>query len=79
MKIAQINPKNINLNPKCFFQSKKSRSSLSREDPSSFGFVALSSSSSSSNASTSNEKLRSGRGVVDLGTPRSVLPGVSGD
>jgi hypothetical protein len=79
MKIAQINPKNINLNLKRFLRSKKSRSSLSREDPSSLGSVALSSSSSSSNASTSNEKLRSGRGVADLGTRKSVLPGVSGD
>jgi calcium-binding protein CML len=79
MKIAQINPKNINLNPKRLFRPKKSRSSPSREDLPSFGSVASSSSSSSSDASTSNEKPRSGRGVADLGTPRSVLPGVSGD
>jgi hypothetical protein len=79
MKIAQISPKSINLNPKRLFRSKKSRSSPSREDPSSFGSVTSSSSCSGSNASTSNEKLRSGCEVVDLGTPRSVLLGVLGD
>jgi calcium-binding protein CML len=81
LKIIQINPKNINLNPKHLFRSKKSRSSPSKDDPSSFGSVASasSSSSSSSDASTSHEKPRSGLGVADLGTPRSVLPRISGD
>ena len=77
--IAQINPKNINLNPKRLFRSKKSWSFPSRENPSSFGSITSSSSSSSYNVSTSSEKLRLGRGVADLGTPKNIMPWVSGD
>ncbi|KAG6638481.1 hypothetical protein I3843_10G036500 [Carya illinoinensis] len=80
MKLIKINPKQLIVSPKRFFRSKKDRSSdssVSRSDPFSFG--SGTSSSSGSDASTSIHKPGSGVVIADLGTPKSVLPEISGN
>ncbi|KAF2308167.1 hypothetical protein GH714_036093 [Hevea brasiliensis] len=65
------------ISPKRLFRSKKDRSIVSRSDPSSYSYGALS--STSSDSSISNDKQGSRGGVVDFGTPTTVLPEISGD
>ncbi|OAY43272.1 probable calcium-binding protein CML36 [Manihot esculenta] len=65
------------ISPKRLFRSKKDRSVVSRSDPSSYSYGA--SSSSSSDSSVSNHKPDLIGGAVDIGTPTSVLPDLSGD
>ncbi|OAY40271.1 probable calcium-binding protein CML36 [Manihot esculenta] len=75
--IKIINPKRLNLTPKRLFRSKKDRSIVCRSDPSSYSYGATS--SSSSDSFVSNHKGGSRDGVVDVGTPTSVLPEISSD
>ncbi|KAF5747958.1 calcium-binding protein CML35 [Tripterygium wilfordii] len=63
------------LSPKRLFRSKKDRSTVSRSDPSSFSSGTTS--SASSDTSSTQHKPRSTN--VDVGTPTSVLPEISGD
>ncbi|KAE9585249.1 hypothetical protein Lal_00018166 [Lupinus albus] len=70
--INSLNPKNLKLNPKRLFRSKKQRSTLSRSDPLSFGSGSLSSSSKSSTHKTET-------GPTGSLTPTSVLPHLSHD
>ncbi|KAJ9181034.1 hypothetical protein P3X46_009209 [Hevea brasiliensis] len=65
------------ISPKRLFRSKKDRSIVSRSDPSSYSYGATS--SSSSDSSVSNHKRDSRGGVVDFGTPTSVLPEITVD
>ncbi|CAN1150753.1 Probable calcium-binding protein CML35 [Linum perenne] len=67
MKVFKIitNPKSLNLSPKRLFRSKKSRSTVSGSDPSSF---SSGTSSSSTSSDSTNLKPHS------AATPKSVLP-----
>ncbi|CAN1282334.1 Probable calcium-binding protein CML35 [Linum perenne] len=72
MKVFKIitNPKSLNLSPKRLFRSKKSRSTVSGSDPSSF---SSGTSSSSTSSDSTNLKPHS------AATPKSVLPTQSSD